>query len=136
MGRSRRYEEKTKLGTAIRAVAENSEGAAMVGINVRQIYMITFGLGTACVGAAGALVLPFISLQPTTGEQFTIIAFVVVVLGGLGNVVGALIGGLLIGLVQEVGGAVFPDVQPLLFVFIVFVVMLLFRPQGIMGGKT
>lgn len=128
--------QKTKLGTAIRAVAENSEGAAMVGINVRQIYMITFGLGTACVGAAGALVLPFISLQPTTGEQFTIIAFVVVVLGGLGNVVGALIGGLLIGLVQEVGGAVFPGVQPLLFVFIVFVVMLLFRPQGIMGGKT
>lgn len=128
--------QRTSLGTAIRAVAENPEGAAMVGINVGRMYMITFGLGAACVGAAGTLVLPFLSLQPTTGEQFTIIAFVVVVLGGLGNVVGALIGGLLIGLVQELGGAIFSDVDKLLFVFIVFVLMLLFRPQGIMGGKT
>lgn len=127
---------RTSLGTAIRAVAENPDGAAMVGIDVRRMHMITFGLGTACVGAAGALVLPFLSLQPTTGEQFNVIAFVVVVLGGLGNVVGALIGGLLIGLVQEIGGVVLPGVDKLFFVFVIFVLTLLLRPQGLLGKKS
>lgn len=126
---------RTSLGTAIRAVAENPDGAAMVGIDVRRMHMIAFGLGTACVAAAGTLVLPFLSLQPTTGEQFNVIAFVVVVLGGLGNVVGALIGGLLIGLVQELGGAFVPGVDKLFFVFVVFVLTLLLRPQGLLGRK-
>lgn len=126
--------QRTRLGTAIRAVSENPEGASMVGIDVKKMHMITFGLGTACVAAAGSLVLPFLSLQPTTGEQFNIIAFVVVVLGGLGSVVGAVIGGILIGLVQQIGGAV-SDVDGLLFVFIVFILILLLRPQGLMGRK-
>lgn len=127
---------RTSLGTAIRAVAENPDGAAMVGIDVRRMHMITFGLGSACVAAAGTLVLPFLSLQPTTGEQFNVIAFVVVVLGGLGNVVGALAGGLLIGLVQELGGAIVPGVDKLFFVFVVFVLTLLLRPQGLFGRKS
>lgn len=127
---------RTSLGTAIRAVAENPDGASMVGIDVRRVHMITFGLGTACVAAAGTLVLPFLSLQPTTGEQFNVIAFVVVVLGGLGNVAGALIGGLLIGLVQELGGVVVPGVDKLFFVFVVFVLTLLLRPQGLFGKKS
>lgn len=127
---------RTSLGTAIRAVAENPDGAAMVGIDVRRMHMITFGLGTACVAVAGTLVLPFLSLSPTTGEQFNVIAFVVVVLGGLGNVVGALIGGLLIGLVQELGGAIVPGVDKLFFVFVVFVLTLLLRPQGLFGRKS
>lgn len=127
---------RTKLGTAIRAVAENPDGAAMVGINVRRIHALTFGLGTACVGAAGTLLMPFLSLQPTTGESYTIIAFVVVVLGGLGSVTGAFVGGIFIGLVQEVGGVLVPGVDKLLIVFVVFVLVLLFRPQGIFGGKT
>jgi branched-chain amino acid transport system permease protein len=127
---------RTTLGTAIRAVAENPEGASMVGINVRRMHALTFGLGTACVGAAGTLILPFLSLQPTTGEPYTIIAFVVVVLGGLGSVSGAFVGGILIGLAQEVGGAVFPGIDKLLIVFIVFVLVLLFRPQGLFGRKT
>lgn len=128
--------QRTSLGTAIRAVAENPDGAAMVGIDVRRMHVITFGLGTACVAAAGTLVLPFLSLQPTTGEQFNVIAFVVVVLGGLGNVVGALVGGILIGLVQELGGAFVPGVDKLFFVFVVFVLTLLLRPQGLFGGKS
>lgn len=127
---------RTRLGTAIRAVAENPDGAAMVGIDVRRMHMVTFGLGAACVGAAGALVLPFLSLQPTTGEQFNVIAFVVVVLGGLGNVVGALVGGLLIGLIQELGGVIIPGVDKLFFVFVVFVFTLLLRPQGLFGRKS
>jgi branched-chain amino acid transport system permease protein len=128
--------QRTNLGTAIRAVAENPEGAAMVGIDVARIHRFTFGLGIACVGAAGTLVLPFLSLVPTTGEQFNVIAFVVVVLGGLGNVIGALVGGLLIGLVQELGGAVFPGISELFIVFLVFVLTLLLRPQGLFGRKT
>lgn len=126
--------QRTRLGTAIRAVSENPEGASMVGIDVGKMHMITFGLGTACVAAAGSMVLPFLSLEPTTGEQFNIIAFVVVVLGGLGSVVGAVIGGLLIGLVQQLGGTV-SDVDGLLFVFVVFILILLLRPQGLMGRK-
>lgn len=126
--------QRTRLGTAIRAVSENAEGASMVGIDVKRMHMITFGLGTACVAAAGTLVLPFLSLQPTTGEQFNIIAFVVVVLGGLGNVVGAVLGGILIGLVQQLGGSIF-NVDGMLFVFIVFVLILFLRPQGLLGRK-
>jgi branched-chain amino acid transport system permease protein len=122
---------RTRLGTAIRAVAENPRGAALVGVDVRRIYVLTFALGGACVGAAGTLMLPFVAVAPTTGDQFNIIAFVVVVLGGLGNVPGALVGGLIIGLIQYVGGAALPQVNNLLLVFAVFVLTLLFRPQGL-----
>ncbi len=124
---------RTKLGTAIRSVSENAQGAAMVGIDVRRIQAFTFGLGAACAGAAGTLILPFISLQPATGEQYNIIAFVIVVLGGLGNTTGALVGGLLVGLTQELGGAIFPELDKQLIVFVIFVLVLLFRPQGLLG---
>ena len=97
------------------------------------MYTLTFAVGTACVGAAAALVLPFLSLQPATGETFNILAFVVVVLGGLGNVIGALLGGLLIGLTQEIGGVLFPDQSDLLAVFVVFLLVLFLRPQGLLG---
>ncbi len=125
--------QRTRFGTAIRAVADNPRGAAMVGINVERTYLLTFGLGTACVGAAATLVLPFLSLEPTTGDAFNIIAFVVVVLGGMGNVIGALLGGILIGLTQQVGGVVFPGQSNLLGVFILFVLALYLRPDGLLG---
>jgi branched-chain amino acid transport system permease protein len=124
---------RTRLGTAIRAVAENPRGAVLVGVDVRRIYVLTFALGCACVGAAGTLMLPFVAVSPTIGDQFNIVAFVVVVLGGLGNVPGALAGGLIIGLIQYVGGAALPQVNSLLLVFAVFVLTLLFRPQGLFG---
>lgn len=127
--------QRTRLGTAIRAVAQNPEGAALVGVNVQRIYVLTFAIGTACAAAAAALLLPFLPLEPTTGEQFNILAFVIVVLGGLGNVVGAILGGLLIGLVQEVGGLVFPGQSKLLLVFAVFVLVLFLRPQGLLGSS-
>ena len=127
--------QRTKLGTAVRAVASNPSGAALLGIDVRRVHMLTFALGTACVGAASALVLPFLSLDPTTGNTFNILAFVVVVLGGLGNVLGALLGGFLIGLTAEVGGVLFPDQSNLLGVFIVFILVLFLRPQGLLGAR-
>jgi branched-chain amino acid transport system permease protein len=125
---------RTKLGLAIRSVAASSLGAALVGVNVRGVFALTFGLGAACVGAAGGLVLPFLSLTPSAGEQFTILAFVIVVLGGLGSVTGALLGGLTIGLVQTVGGLYLPGTGALLLVFAVFVLVLFLRPQGLFGS--
>ncbi|HEX6499987.1 MAG TPA: branched-chain amino acid ABC transporter permease [Micromonosporaceae bacterium] len=125
---------RTRLGLAIRSVAAQPQGAALVGVNVRAVYALTFGLGAACVGAAGGLVLPFLSLTPSAGEQFTILAFVIVVLGGLGSVTGALVGGLTIGLVQTVGGLYLPGTGALLLVFAVFVLVLFLRPQGLFGS--
>jgi branched-chain amino acid transport system permease protein len=128
--------QRTRLGTAIRAVAANDSGAQMVGIDTRRIYMATFAIGTACAGAAGVLVAPLVTIEPTTGELFNIIAFVVVVLGGMGNVVGALVGGLLIGLTEQLGALLLPGQSPLLSIFIVFVLVLLFRPQGLFGKTS
>ena len=125
--------QRTDLGKAIRAVAQDKDGAALVGINRDRIRMITFGLGTACVGAAASLVLPFFFVDPVAGNTFNITSFVIVVLGGMGNVVGALLGGLIVGLTQELGVVFLPSSTKLLGVFIVFILVLLFRPQGLLG---
>lgn len=127
---------RTSFGMSIRAVSANAEGAALVGVDVRRIYALTFGIGAACVAVAGGLMAPFLSLTPTVGEQFTILAFVIVVLGGLGSVTGALLGGLVIGLVQTVGALYFPGTGSLILVFAVFVLVLFFRPQGIVGAAS
>jgi branched-chain amino acid transport system permease protein len=95
--------QRTRLGTAIRAVAANDAGAQLVGIDTRRIYALTFAIGTACAGAAGTLVAPLVTVEPSTGALFNIVAFVVVVIGGMGNVVGALVGGLIIGLAEQLG---------------------------------
>ncbi len=127
---------RTRLGTAIRAVAANDLGAQLVGIDTRRIYAITFAVGTACAGAAGTLLAPLVTIEPHTGALFNIIAFVVVVLGGMGNVVGALVGGILIGLVEQLGALYLPGQSPLLSVFVVFVLVLFLRPQGLFGRKS
>jgi branched-chain amino acid transport system permease protein len=127
---------RTRVGTAIRAVAASQQGAALVGVDVRHIYALTFALGTACAGAAGTLVAPFTTIEPTTGSLFTIIAFVVVVLGGMGNVLGALAGGVLIGLAEQLGGIYLPGQSPLLTVFAVFLLVLFLRPQGLFGRTS
>jgi branched-chain amino acid transport system permease protein len=128
--------QRTRLGTAIRAVAANDSGAEMVGVDTRRIYMATFAIGTACAGAAGVLIAPLVTIEPTSGELFNIVAFVVVVLGGMGNVVGALVGGLIIGLTEQLGGLLLPGQSPLLAVFIVFVLVLFLRPQGLFGKTS
>jgi len=125
--------QKTWLGAAIRASAQQPEGAELVGIDIRRIYMITFGIGAAAAGAAGALVMPFLFVSPTAGATFNIIAFVVVVLGGMGSVPGALVGGLVIGLTQEMSQIFVAGSSKFLSVFVVFILVLLFRPQGIFG---
>jgi branched-chain amino acid transport system permease protein len=128
--------QRTRLGTAIRAVAANNAGAQLVGIDTRRIYALTFAIGTACAGAAGTLVSPLVTVEPSTGALFNIVAFVVVVIGGMGNVVGALVGGFVIGLAEQLGTIFLPGQSPLLSVFIVFVLVLFFRPQGLFGRTS
>ncbi len=125
--------QRTWLGSAIRASAQQPEGAELVGIDINRIYMITFGIGAAAAGAAGTLVMPFLFVSPTAGATFNIIAFVVVVLGGMGSVPGALVGGLIIGLTQEMSQIFVSGSSKFLSVFVVFILVLLFRPQGIFG---
>ena len=128
--------QRTPIGTAIRAVASNPTGARLVGINTKRIYIITFALGIACAGAAGTMVSPIVSITPVAGEVFNITAFVIVVLGGLGKVLGALFGGLIVGLAEQFGGILFPDQSNLLGVFIVFVLILFLRPQGLFSSGS
>lgn len=127
--------QSTRLGKSIRATSMSQEGAATVGIPVRRINSITFGIGSALAGIAGMLIVPFFYATPTVGSSFVIRAFVVVVLGGLGNFVGALVGGLLIGVTESVGGALTSGTWKELFTFLLFILVLLFRPMGIFGGK-
>lgn len=126
---------KTSMGLAIRAVAANGTGASLVGVNVRRVYAVTFGLGAASVAVAGGLITPFTTLVPSAGEQFTTLAFVIVVLGGLGSIPGALVGGLFIGVLQTVGSLYLPGSGSLILVFGIFVLILFLRPQGLFGAK-
>jgi branched-chain amino acid transport system permease protein len=123
----------TDVGKAIRALAEEAEGAALMGIDVSRIRAVAFGIGSACVAVAGALVTPFLYVSPDVGESFNIMAFVVVVLGGMGNFLGALFGGVIVGLAESLGAALLPGSLKHLVVFVIFVLVLLFRPEGVFG---
>lgn len=127
--------KKSSLGLAVRAVAASATGASLVGVNVNRIYAMTFGLGAAAVAVAGGLMTPFTSLIPSAGEQYTTLAFVIVVLGGLGSIPGAVIGGIFVGLLQTVGSLFLPGSGSLLLVFAMFVLILFLRPQGLFGAK-
>ena len=126
----------TRLGTAIRACADNYTGALVVGLDVKHLYALTFGLGLACVGAAGTMLLLIFDVTPSVGPSYTLLAFVIVITGGLGSMPGALIGGILIGLTEAMAGLLFNPSAKSMFSFAILVLVLLFRPQGIMGKRT
>jgi len=128
--------QRTDVGKALRACAEEREGALAVGIDVERMYRIAFGLGIACVAIAGILMTPFFYIAPSVGVPFTLTAFVVVVLGGLGNIPGALVGGLIVGLVESLGEILLPAASlKSLATFTIFILILLLRPQGLFGQK-
>ncbi len=127
--------KKTDLGMAIKACAVEKEGAAIVGINVGRIYLIAFGIGIACAGAAGSILLPFFYVSPSVGSVFALTAFVIVVLGGMGNFVGALFGGFIIGAAEAVGEIFLPGALKQVVSFVIFILILFFKPMGLMGGK-
>ena len=126
----------TDTGKAIRAVAREKLGAELSGIDVAHVYAMTFGLGTACVAIAACLLIPTYYVNPSAGNAFVLIAFTIVVLGGMGSVPGALIGGLLIGVVESLGGFFFGESLGQLGVFLVFIVVLLVRPRGLFGASA
>jgi branched-chain amino acid transport system permease protein len=124
------------VGKAIRACADNYTGALVVGLDVKHLYALTFGIGTACVGAAGVMMVLIVDVTPALGPAYTLLAFVIVITGGLGSMPGALIGGVLIGLTEAMAGLLFTPSAKSMFAFGILVLVLLFRPQGIMGKKT
>jgi len=126
---------KTDLGKAIRAASEEPRGALLMGINVRRIYWITFGIGSACAGVAGSATAPFFPVYPTVGGLFVITAFLVVVLGGMGSVLGAFVGGLIIGVADGVGSMIFPGAMKSIISFVLFILILLFKPTGLFGSS-
>lgn len=126
----------TDLGKAIRAVAKERQGARLVGIDVDKIFAATYGIGIACLGAAGCLLLPIFYVDPYTGNLFVIIAFTIVVLGGMGSIVGALIGGFIIGITESVGGLILGESLGQIGISVIFILILMFRPNGLFGGKT
>ncbi len=126
----------TNVGTAIRACADNYTGALVVGLDVKRYYALTFGLGAACVGAAGTILLLIFDVTPASGPSYTLLAFVIVITGGLGSMPGALLGGVLIGFTEAMAGLLFTPSAKSMFVFALLVLVLLFRPQGIMGKRA
>ncbi|HKS85723.1 MAG TPA: branched-chain amino acid ABC transporter permease, partial [Pseudolabrys sp.] len=121
------------VGTAIRACADNYTGAIVVGLDVKKFYALTFGLGAACVGAAGCMMLLIFDVTPAAGPAYTLLAFVIVITGGLGSMPGALLGGVLIGLTEAIAGLLFSPSAKSMFAFAILTLVLLFRPQGIVG---
>jgi branched-chain amino acid transport system permease protein len=126
----------TDTGKAIRAVAREKLGAELAGIDVAHIYAMTFGLGTACVAIAACLLIPTYYVNPSAGNAFVLIAFTIVVLGGMGSVPGALIGGLVIGVVESLGGFFFGESLGQVGIFLIFIVVLLLRPRGLFGASA
>lgn len=124
---------RTDTGRAIRATAQNPDSAALMGVNVGRIDMITFGLGTALAGAAGVLLAPSLYLYPTVGEILVVKCFVIVVLGGLGSIPGAIAGGILLGIVESLGAVYVSVAYKDAIGFVLFLLVLLFRPAGLFG---
>jgi len=123
----------TLAGKAIRACADNHTGALVVGLDVKRLYALTFGIGTACVGAAGTMLVLLIDATPMLGPSYTLLAFVIVITGGLGSMPGALLGGVLIGVTEALAGLLFTPSIKSMFAFGILVLVLLFRPQGLLG---
>jgi branched-chain amino acid transport system permease protein len=122
---------RTDMGKAIRAVAKERQGARLVGIDVEGVMAISFGIGIACLGAAACLLMPTFYVSPTSGHAFVLIAFTIVALGGMGSFKGALLGGLIIGVVESIGGLWLGEQLGQIGIPLVFIVILLLRPTGL-----
>jgi branched-chain amino acid transport system permease protein len=127
---------QTDTGKAIRAVAKEKLGAELSGIDVGHIYAVTFGLGTACVAIAACLLIPTYYVNPHVGNAFVLVAFTIVVLGGMGSIPGALIGGLFIGVVESLSGLYLGESLGQIGIFLMFILVLLFRPSGLLGERA
>jgi branched-chain amino acid transport system permease protein len=127
---------KTDTGKSIRAVAKEKLGASLVGIDVAHVYAVTFGLGCACLAVAACLLMPTFYVNPRIGNAFVLVAFTIVVLGGMGSIPGALVGGLFIGVVESLSGLYLGDSLGQIGIFLIFILVLLVRPTGLFGAKA
>jgi len=127
---------RTDLGRSIRAAADNTYGALVIGTDVRRVYAVAFGVGAACVGAAGALVAPLLPFQPPTGLQLSVASFNIVIIGGMGSLLGAFVGGLLVAVAESLGAVFLKPSLKELVSFSLLVLILLFRPAGLFGRRA
>ncbi len=127
--------QKTEIGRSIRAVAADRVTAQIMGIRSNFIFCLAFAISTALVGIAGSLMIPYYSVSPYVGNSFTFKAFMIVVLGGKGNVLGAIFGGVLIGLIEKIGGMIFGEAIAQILIFVLFIVILLVKPEGLLARK-
>jgi len=127
--------KKSNIGKCIRAAADNRTGAILVGINVDRINNTSFALGAATTAAAGVLLLPLMPVSPHIGHDFTLTAFIVVILGGMGNLMGALVGGLILGVAESTSTLFLPATLKQVVSFSILIIIMLFRPQGLFRGK-
>ncbi len=123
------------VGKAIRACADNYLGGKVVGLNVKRLYALTFGLGSACLAVAGCMMVLLVDVTPVLGPSYTLLAFVIVIVGGLGSMAGALLGGVLIGVSEALAGLYFSPSAKSMFSFALLILVLLFRPQGLLGKR-
>ena len=126
----------SRTGTAIRACADNHLGALIVGLNVKHLYALTFGVGAACVAIAGCMMTLLVEVAPSVGPTYTLLGFVIVIVGGLGSMPGALLGGVLIGVSEAMAGLFVDPSAKSMFSFGLLIVVLLFRPQGLLGRRA
>ncbi|HSB78711.1 MAG TPA: branched-chain amino acid ABC transporter permease [Candidatus Methylomirabilis sp.] len=127
--------KKTEMGRMIRAASDNQVGALLVGTDILRVFTLAFGIGAACVGAAGSLMTPFLPFAPSTGLFFTVTSFNIVIIGGMGSLLGAFVGGLLVGISEALGAVILVPSLKEIVSFVLLVLILLFRPQGLVGSR-
>jgi branched-chain amino acid transport system permease protein len=128
--------DRTLWGKAVRATAMDQGAAQLMGIKVKRIYLVTMGIGSALAGIAGVMLMPIYPVYPTIGTQMLLIGFIIVTLGGLGSVVGAFIGSLIVGVIEALAGYWIDSAMSSVMVYLFFIIILLVRPQGIMKGDV
>jgi branched-chain amino acid transport system permease protein len=126
----------TELGRRVRAAASDREAAALMGIDVGRINLLAFGIGVGCLGIAGPLITPIFYVVPSIGTFFILIAFVVVVLGGIGNFLGTMLASFIVAILESIGALVMPGSTAPVLPFFVFILVLLFKPEGLLGGRV
>lgn len=126
---------KSQVGRSIRATTQDKQAAQLMGINVQKTFLLTFGLGSALVAVGGSLITPIFTIFPAIGVNMVMLCFVIVVLGGLGSIPGAWLGGIIIGLIDAIAGYYFSaEIKQILF-FVIFIAIMIIKPAGLLGVK-